>query len=416
MRKPIIAVFLALAAVCSVFLILENDWMWSSSGSIATRLRVSALHNSLWNSSSLAGWYGADLPRLPWHQEAGERPAQPQLNASEEFGAWDSGWKRRGLCPAAEGDSALPACTSVAHASRAGLWVRSPQFYNSKVLGVYSDWCWKPLTCRLAPLPLADVSGRCRLHGKYIAVYGDSNAGHMFNAIVGGLGLPPVEVSVTSGERNQSVGADYLRIPRGDILANEDGHARRHSDPQRGTIVEHVRYLFANDTRVVGRGAASTIATIKQYHWPRLGRTPDVILFVIGMHDTKLLYPLDVQHVFLPRVYPVDPVSGHSSYPAHLNTLMNELAPAPNVIWSRVSAIDFTMQESPYRYTTSNRRVMQINAWGTALAEHHGYDVLHADAMSTSEMPELHNDGMHLHAYHDAYYNAIRDILLALLC
>ncbi len=36
--------------------------------------------------------------------------------------------------------------------------------------------------------------------------------------------------------------------------------------------------------------------------------------------------------------------------------------------------------------------------------------------MSSFEYPELHTDGVHLHGYHDAFYNAVRDIVLYSFC
>jgi hypothetical protein len=361
------------------------------------------------------------LEDVPWVTEKLERPRQipedpslPKPPCATCAFQQSPVWAYRGLCPPDSYSNRLPKCANVGQASSSGHWIRSPVKVDAG-LGTYSEWCWRPMTCHM-PVMTRLKAQEC-LSGRKIAVLGDSNSGHLYNSFVGFLEAKQEATVVHNPLNNITVAQKYLGVPADDFVSEfKDLEARRFVTPVHNITLEYVRYLFAKDWRIVTRLGPTTIDTIKAYHWGKAAKTPDILLMNVGVHDTKLIYPLPHFHRFHSRVYPVDPVTGQSMYVVELERLMLELKVVKNVTWFLTPAIDVGLQEAPYHYTTSNRRASLINSWARALSEHHGFSVFDTFAVTASEMPELHTDGVHVHAYHDAYYHAARDMILAHYC
>ena len=86
---------------------------------------------------------------------------------------------------------------------------------------------------------------------------------------------------------------------------------------------------------------------------------------------------------------------------------------SPRSVWLQTTMLDRYLQAPSYWNYTTNRRAVMVNGWSAAFARSYPHmSVLDAASLSSTEFPELHSDGVHMHGFHDAFYNAVRDLIL----
>lgn len=191
-----------------------------------------------------------------------------------------------------------------------------------------------------------------------------------------------------------------------------------------GARIEYVPVWHVLDYRIRTHKHNTTLESLKEYYWGKVVPLPDLVSCFVGLHDAIIMYEsrspvATTSHLGLEPTYHIDlAATGGYELIRHINATMANCAAYGGGYWLLAPTPNMLRQPNPtYRYTTSARRMMLVNAWARGLAVHHPTLTLidHA-AMSAFEYPEFNSDGVHSVHYHYALYHATRDIMYGDYC